>query len=138
MAQGECNCGEVAFEIDADLPGVVVCHCSICRRATGANGIAVIVVGKDSFRWTRGREQVTTWKKPGADWQIGFCRVCGSPLPGENDALRMFVPVGLITEGGENLDVTHHIFVDSKASWDVIGDGGQQHPEAFSGGTTGS
>ncbi len=46
MATGECNCGAVQFEIAADLSGVFVCHCSICRRSTGSNGIAVVVVSK--------------------------------------------------------------------------------------------
>jgi hypothetical protein len=45
----------------------------------------------------------------------------------------MFVPAGLITEGGENLRVAHHIWVGSKAVWDEIGDTGKQHAEAFQG-----
>jgi hypothetical protein len=43
----------------------------------------------------------------------------------------MFVPAGLITDGGDSLKVKHHIWVDSKAVWDVIGDSGRQHREAF-------
>lgn len=131
MAKGECNCGAVAFEITSGLPGVIVCHCSICRRATGSNGIAVMVVDNAAFRWLRGEDQVTSWKKPDADWEMWFCRTCGSPVPGKNDESRMFVPAGLIMEGGESLRVTHHIFVDSKAAWDVIGDAGKQCPAAF-------
>ena len=133
MARGECNCGAVAFEINADLTDVIICHCSICRRSTGSSGIAIIVVNNEVFKWTRGQQQIGTWKKPGADWQTWFCRNCGSPLPGENDASRMFVPAGLIMEGGEALKVTHHIWVDSKALWDEIGDSGKRHHEAFSG-----
>ena len=133
MACGECSCGAVTFEIDADLSDVVICHCSLCRRSTGSNGIAVVVIDNDVFRWTRGEELITTWKKPGADWQTWFCRICGSPLPGINDASRMFVPAGLITDGGEFLNVAHHIWVDSKAAWDEIGDTGQRHREAFEG-----
>jgi hypothetical protein len=34
MANGACNRGAVALEIGRDLSGVIVCHCSICRRAT--------------------------------------------------------------------------------------------------------
>jgi hypothetical protein len=30
--QGSCHCGEVRFEVDADLDHVRVCDCSICRR----------------------------------------------------------------------------------------------------------
>jgi hypothetical protein len=133
MATGECNCGAVRFEIDADLAGVFVCHCSICRRSTGSNGIAVVVFPKDRFRWLRGQELISTWSKPGTHWQTWFCSVCGSPVPGENDATRMFAPAGCLTEGGAALRVIHHIWVDSKAPWDEIGDAGQQHPEAFRG-----
>ena len=131
MVFGECNCGAVTFEINADLSDVYVCHCSICRRSTGSNGIAVVVIENQAFRWRSGEDQIATWKKPDADWQTWFCRNCGSPVPGINDDARMFVPAGSLSQGGESLTVKHHIWVDSKAVWDEIGDSGQQHPEAF-------
>jgi hypothetical protein len=62
-----------------------------------------------------------------------FCRTCGSPVPGINDELRMFIPAGSISDGGESLQVAHHIWVDSKATWDEIGDCGRIHLEAFEG-----
>ncbi len=127
----KCNCGAVAFEIDAVVTDVYVCHCSICRRATGSNGIAVVVVANDAFRWTRGEDDIATWKKPDADWQVWFCSTCGSPVPGINNESTMFVPAALITEGGDALKVAHHVWVDSKASWDEIGDAGKRHPEGF-------
>ena len=133
MAKGECNCGAVAFEIDAGLAEVFVCHCSICRRSSGSNGMAVVVVDKERFRWVRGQSQIGSWRKPGADWEKWFCRTCGSPLPGRNDETRMFVPAGLISSGGEAMRVAHHIWVDSKAPWDEIGDTGRLHREAFEG-----
>jgi hypothetical protein len=131
MALGECNCGAVAFEIDTGLVDVFVCHCSICRKYTGSNGIAVVVIDNNAFRWLRGEDEIASWKKPGADWQSWFCRVCGSPLPGANNTSQTFVPAGLISEGGEGLRIAHHIWVDSKAVWDEIGDSGKQHREAF-------
>ncbi len=133
MASGACNCGAISFNIEADLSDVYVCHCSICRRATGSNGIAVIVVANEVFEWTGGEDLIASWKKPGADWEMWFCKRCGSPVPGVNDESRMFVPAGLISDGGENLKVAHHIWVGSKAAWDEIGDGGRRHPEAFDG-----
>ena len=133
MALGECNCGAVAFEIDAQLSDVFVCHCSICRKFTGSNGIAVTLIDNSAIRWLRGEGQIASWKKPGADWECWFCRVCGSPLPGSNDTSRTFVPVGLISEGGQGLRVAHHIWVGSKAAWDEIGDTGKQHRDAFEG-----
>jgi hypothetical protein len=131
MARGECNCGAIAFEISTDLSSVYVCHCSICRRATGSNGIAVVVVDNEVFSWIRGEANIATWKKPDADWQTSFCKDCGSPVPGVNDETRMFVPAGLISQGGEGLTVAHHIWVGSKADWDEIGDNGQRHENAY-------
>lgn len=125
--RGGCNCGAVAWEVAGAPRDVYVCHCSICRRWTGANGVAVVVVPKAAFRWLRGADLVRSWRKPGADWASSFCSTCGSVLPGENDATRMFVPAGAIAEGAEGLAVAHHIFVASRAPWDVIGDDRRQH-----------
>ena len=133
MAKGECNCGAVKFEIDAELTDVYVCHCSICRRATGANGVAVLVIPNETLRWVQGQDQITMWRKPNADWECWFCKVCGSPVPGQNDPARMFVPAGSITEGGDALKVAHHMFVGSKAVWDDIGGSGKQHAERIGG-----
>ena len=131
MAKGKCNCGSVAFEIDSDISEVFVCHCSICRKSTGSNGIAVVIVDNDAFRWTQGNNMIASWEKPGEEWHTSFCRVCGSSLPGVNDESRMYVPAGLITEGDESLKVAHHIWVESKAVWDEIGDSGKQHLQSF-------
>ena len=131
MIKGECNCGCVAFEVSAPVEDIYFCHCSICRKATGVNGIAVIVVENQFFVWKKGQANISTWKKPDADWQTWFCKTCGSVLPGENDPERMFVPAGLIIEGGEQLKVKHHIFVDSKASWDEICGDGRLHSDSI-------
>ena len=131
MARGECNCGAVAFEIEASLTDVYVCHCSICRKFTGSNGIAVVVVPNSAFRWLRGEDKIAKWTKPGADWHARFCSTCGSTLPVANDETRTAVPAGLIVEGGEHLKVAHHIWVGSIAVWDEIGDASKQHHEGY-------
>ncbi|MEM7283731.1 MAG: GFA family protein [Pseudomonadota bacterium] len=131
MIRGECNCGEIAFEVTADTSDVFVCHCSICRKFTGSNGIAVVIVSAKDFQWTQGESLITTWRKPGHDWQVWFCKQCGSTLPGKNDETQRFIPAGSITEGANTLKVAHHIHVDSKATWHEIGDRGQQHPNGF-------
>ncbi len=133
MMKGECNCGQVSFEIGDTVSDVYICHCSICRRSSGTNGMAVIVIENEHFRWLGNRSLIHTWRKPRHDWENSFCSQCGSSLPGKNDDERMYIPVGLISDGAEQLKVAHHIWVDSKAPWDHISDKGKQHPEAFSG-----
>ncbi|MEL6875217.1 MAG: GFA family protein [Pseudomonadota bacterium] len=123
----------MSFEIDMDLKDIIICHCSICRRWSGTNGIAVSIIPADRFRWTAGESEVTYWKKPDGDWQSAFCATCGSALPGANDDKSFFVPVGLLPEDIEDLRVSHHIWVDSKADWDEIGDDGKQHLTKYKG-----
>ena len=127
MLRGECPCGAVAFEADHAPPGVFACHCSLCRRFTGAGGVAVVIVPDAAFRWLRGEACVTTWRKPDADWESHFCGGCGGALPGRNDSDHMFIPAGSLTQGAEGLRVLHHLFVGSKADWDEIGGDGKRH-----------
>lgn len=131
MISCQCNCGAVAFELASVPTAIYVCHCSICRRLSGGNGMAVVVIENGRFTWLQGQEHIRIWKKPDADWEANFCGQCGSNLPGRNDPERMFVPAGLLPGDLPDLEVKHHIFVGSKASWDVIGDAGKQHDGPF-------
>ena len=127
MLECQCNCGAVRFGIMAKVSDIYVCHCSICRRFTGAGNVSVVVLANDNFKWLSGHDTVKVWKKPDVDWEANFCSVCGSAVPGRNDPAHMFVPAGLLPDGTQPLSVKHHIFVGSKAAWDVIGDDGKQH-----------
>lgn len=131
MIKGKCNCEAVTFEVSTELTDVYMCHCSICRKFTGNTGAAVVVVKNEDFRWLTGNDHIASWKKSDADWQAWFCKACGSPLPGKNSDSHMFIHAGLLPDG-LNLKVAHHIWVDSKADWDEIGDSGKLHPESFS------
>lgn len=131
MIQGACNCGAVTFEVSTEVKDIYACHCSICRKWTGNNGVAVVVIPKTAFRWASSEDLVTVWRRPVGDWQSSFCKTCGSALPGENDEATMFVPAGLLDDAEVKLRVAAHIWVESKASWDEIGDDGQQFPCAF-------
>jgi hypothetical protein len=35
MVRGSCLCGRIRFEV-AEVPIIVLCHCSICRKANGS------------------------------------------------------------------------------------------------------
>ncbi len=131
MLTGHCNCSQVAFTIEAEPSDIYACHCSICRRSTGVNGVAVVVVRKTAFSWTRGEDLVQRWRKPDGDWGCAFCRVCGSALPDENDSEHLYVPVGVLDDTRQ-LRIAHHIWVDSRANWDELPSVGERHGAAFS------
>jgi len=128
---GACNCGGVQFKTHAESSDVYLCHCSICRASTGSGAIAVVIVKTSDFHWIKGNDLITYWSKPGHDWHTSFCKICGSSLPGKNDAIHTYVPVGTLTAGYEKLKVAHHLYVESKADWEVIGDSGIQHSESY-------
>ena len=129
--KGSCNCGGVVFEVTSSVSDVYVCHCSICRKSTGSGGIAIVIVNSNDLSWTEGDDLVQKWSKPGHDWETSFCRNCGSPLPGKNDEATSYIPASLLEIENSKLIVRHHLFVDSKACWEKIGDNGQQHQENF-------
>lgn len=131
MVKGECNCGAVLYEADSEVSDVYICHCSICRKFTGSGGIAVSIVPFKKFSWLAGQEYISYWSKPGHDWHTNFCKVCGSALPGANDEENVYIPVGTIKEGDEDLKIAHHLYVNSKPGWEEIGDSGKQHPEGY-------
>ena len=127
----ECNCGSIKFEVGSELYDIIFCHCSICRRFSGGNGIPVIIVNDTDFSWLSGQNNIKVWRKPDVDWDANFCATCGSAIPGKNDASSMYIPAGLIPDDAGNLKVKHHIFVGSKACWDEIGDAGHQYHGRF-------
>ena len=120
MPKGECYCGAVSYEASVQLQDVYVCHCSICRSATGSGRIAVSLVENEYFSWLSGQDSIRYWSKPGHDWHTQFCMICGSSLPGKNDENRMYIPVGTLKTGAESLRIKQHLFTDSKAQWEEI------------------
>ncbi|WP_446685632.1 GFA family protein [Marinobacter arenosus] len=42
--KGECLCGNVKFEIEEEIRNLYQCHCSLCRKATGAAANAATFV----------------------------------------------------------------------------------------------
>ena len=53
MIKGGCACGGIRFEIDA-VRSMTHCHCTTCRKLTGASFATFAHVGKDKFRWFAG------------------------------------------------------------------------------------
>ena len=118
--EGTCLCGGIRFALRGPLPGIVQCHCSLCRRASGTAAIATIGVPADQFDWISGEDLITIYERP-SGYGTAFCRICGSPAPDVNRGrTRYGIPVGLLADSAD-LSVIEHIWVGSKASWEVIG-----------------
>ena len=113
MLKGSCLCGGIRFEITGKHSKVVICHCSRCRKTSGAGSAAQIVVKYDGLLWLSGEDLVVNGPKH------AFCRVCGAHAPDANPRKTVYiVPAGILDDNPE-LGVGEHIFVGSKAHWDT-------------------
>jgi len=123
MMDGSCLCKGIRFLIVGRHSDISMCHCSLCRKTTGGGPASEISVDRDAFVWLAGQELVSEGPKH------SFCRNCGCHAPYPLADGKMNVPVGAL-DGAPAIPIGRHIYVDSKASWDVISeDGAVRYPE---------
>ena len=118
---GECFCGKVTYEVSGKLYDARSCHCSRCRKAFSSQASSYAQVNADEFRWLSGEELLTSYvDKHGFGLQ--FCSECGSTICGIYDGAIHGVTLGCVS-GDPDVEIRKHIFVGSKASWEIIPDG---------------
>jgi len=127
--RGKCLCGSVEFEVLVAAPRLYQCHCSLCRRQGGSSSNTAAIVSAGQLRWLAGEGQISSWVKD-TGFRSDFCARCGSPVPNTLRGLPYYwIPIGLL-DGGDGLKVFAHLYVGSKAPWDVIASPGTQFEEA--------
>lgn len=117
LATGQCLCGSVCFSVSAVPRFVANCHCSLCRRAHGAEFVTWAGVQEDGFQITMDHGTLKDFQSsPEAIRQ--FCSKCGSPMffrsrkwPGE-----IHVALALIAEP-HSLKPNADVFWDDRACW---------------------
>lgn len=89
---GGCQCGRVRYEARIADDDAYLCHCTMCRRATGGVSIAFKNVKKVDLTWTT---QPPDHFASSPIAQRGFCSACGTPLTFEfPDSENMDLTVG--------------------------------------------
>jgi hypothetical protein len=118
---GECFCGSVKYRIEGALRDARSCHCSRCRKAFSSQASSYALVNPEEFIWLQGSELLTSYEsQPG--FGLRFCSRCGSTLCGTFNGLVHGVTLGCVN-GDPTIEIGYHIFVDSKAAWEVIPEG---------------
>jgi hypothetical protein len=122
--RGSCLCGGVQFEVTPPFRIALHCHCSRCRKHSGTFGLTQARVQKDRFRLVRGQELIRVYEPEGGKVKA-FCRECGASLFGGNwpDGDEVSIRMGSFDDDPQ-IRPQAHVFVDSRASWDVIPDDG--------------
>lgn len=70
---GSCQCGAVAYDVDADLDETITCDCSRCRRM----GFVLTFAPAKAFTLLRGEEALTEFLFNRHAIRHLFCRTCG-------------------------------------------------------------
>ena len=128
MQTGSCLCGAVTYQIAGELAPIQLCHCSMCRRASGSAFAANMPVRATDFRITSGEAAVKIYRSSAGKERL-FCGECGSPIisrsAGDPEWVR--VRAGTLDEPAPT-HVAFHFHVASRASWLPIGDDLPQYP----------
>ena len=125
---GECFCGDVKYQIDGALKNARSCHCSRCRKAFSSQASSYAEVDPSEFKWLQGFELLTDFEcQPG--FGLKFCSRCGSTLCGTHNGLVHGITLGCLNESPE-IEIGYHIFVGSKASWEVLPTGVKTYESA--------
>lgn len=90
--QGGCHCGAIRYEVQGEPVHVALCHCSDCRKSSGAPMVAWSAFTEENFRVVSG--EAKTRNSSGQSMR-SFCPECGTgvwfrnaeALPGIVDVL---------------------------------------------------
>jgi len=118
--EGGCLCGAVRYRATGAPVRAVICHCSMCRRHSGAPALAFVHFPLDSFNWVKGEP---TRYRSSTYAQRGFCSKCGSTLTMHEEILgdRVQVAVGSLDEP-QRVRPDDHVWTQDQLSWFEIND----------------
>ena len=83
MPKGQCHCGAVRYEMPAETIHRALCHCSDCRRHSGAPMVAWGLVPEDQLKV----EGETMEYASSENGRRHFCANCGTALFYTNEAI---------------------------------------------------
>lgn len=118
--RGSCLCGGVRFELTAPFVRANHCHCSRCRKESGAFGLTNGRVPREGFRLLAGEELLRVFRPENGAFKV-FCTVCGSSLFGGHwpDGDLITVRFGALDDDPPGRP-QFHSFVNSRAAWDEL------------------
>jgi hypothetical protein len=121
---GSCLCGGVRFELTKPFRRASHCHCSRCRKHSGAFGLTQGRVPREGFRLVQGEELIRVYR-PDGGMTKAFCSACGSSLFGGTwpNGLEVSIRFGAL-DGDPVIRPEYHSYAASAAPWDVLPDDG--------------
>ena len=128
MLTGGCFCGFIRYDAGGTPFHETNCHCSICRRTSGAPFVAWFTVPADEFRITSGQPASFRSSEHGTR---SFCPHCGTPLTFASSRLPDELDITICSlQDPELLPPKDHTRTSAKLGWVKLGDQLPRFPEA--------
>lgn len=126
---GSCLCGEVRYEIDGEISGILNCHCSDCRKSHGAAFRTRGAVEAEDFRFVSGESFLTRYEHKHGEFR-SFCSRCGSNIATffADPSCSVGLALGTLDTSFTG-SAEFHVFTADKAHWHRITDDLPQYPE---------
>ena len=130
MLKGGCFCGWIRYEAAGTPFHETNCHCSICRRTTGAPFVAWFSVPRSRFRLLCG---APARFRSTAKGTRSFCPRCGTQLTFEHDEFPDEIDVTVCSlEQPERLPPKDHTHASSSLGWIRLADRLPEYPQSRS------
>jgi hypothetical protein len=127
LLSGGCRCGAVRYAVADAFEYGAICHCSACRKTTGAASKPFLGIRRERLRVEQGAAEIAPFGD--ADGHDARCARCGCLLYSVVRAGEyVHVAMGSLIDSPTRRP-DHHIFVASKADWEEIRDGLPQFDE---------
>ena len=127
MLKGGCFCGDIRYEAAGAAFHESNCHCSICRRTTGAPFVTWFTVNRPEFRILAGEP-----RQFGSTEQAtrSFCPRCGTQLTFEHRDFPNEIDVTACSlDDPASLLPKMHIHASSRLPWIKLADRLPEYPE---------
>jgi hypothetical protein len=125
---GGCFCRAVRYRVSGNVTNLCFCHCTSCRRATGAVMVAWGTFPLEHFAVTEGSLDEFE-SSPGV--KRGYCASCGTSVTYRHELRRDEIDVTLATlDDPTSLTPNAHIWVQDKLPWVRLADGLPQYETA--------
>jgi hypothetical protein len=122
---GGCYCGAVRYAVTGQPFNATNCHCSICRRTTGAPFVAWFSVRPDEFRLVKGTPQHF---RSSAHGKRSFCGICGTQLTFRDAVLDEVDVTTASLDDPERVPPNDNTRTNSRLGW-IAADGRHDYPE---------
>ena len=125
LGNGGCLCGAVRYALRMTPTTVGYCHCSLCRRASGAPVLVFATVPRAKFAFVRGAPRCHASTSFGRRW---FCGDCGTQLCMQVDHEPDTTDVTVASlDRASDVAPTFHIWHGSRLPWFETTDAWPRH-----------